>query len=224
LPASDSVRPSRYIVVVGILAALSSTASAQVTVYTNQASFLAAVQAGYYTESYDSLPPSGTQLPASMPFSQGAFAYTVSATNNATASLYSAGAGTDLWLSTNNTTDVMNYSPTSGNVTAMGGFFFGSDIAGNFQQASITVQVNGGSPQTFSAPSPTNGAFIGFTSTSPFTLLTVAADQSAGTRWPTVNDFTVGIAQTVPEPTSLALLGIPALGLAWKRRRAKAAK
>lgn len=118
----------------------------------------------------------------------------------------------------------MTYNMTSGNVTAVGGFFFGSDIAGAFQAAAITVTLNSGQIITVPSAGQTTTSFAGFTSTVPITSVTVVADQSAGNRWPTVNDFIVGQATVVPEPTSLALVGIPALALAWKRRRAKSAQ
>lgn len=213
---------NRCVAVVGLMITMTSAATAQVQVYTSQAAFLAAVQPGFYLESYDTQPASGTQVASPLNFSSGGFSYVATATGNPTASFFTAGpaGGPDIWLSTNNTTDVMTYTMSSANVTATGGFFFGSDIAGNFQAAAITVTLDGGNTQTFTASSPTAGSFVGFTSVLPITSVVVTADQTLGNRWPTVNDFIVGSAVVVPEPTSLALLGIPAIGFAWKRRRA----
>jgi hypothetical protein len=202
------------------LAVFTNQASAQVTTYTNQATFLAALNAGFYTENFQSLSITGTTL-GPLNFSSGGFTY---AANTTTGNLFfGAGTPADHWLSTNTATDTVTITFSSGNVTAVGGFFFTSDIAGAATAGGVTVGTNQTALQNLLATTPTT--FLGFTSPTPFTSLTLSAIQ-ATTVWPTANDFIVGTVAAIPEPTTWALMGIAGIcvgvgGIYQRRKLAK---
>lgn len=202
------------------LALFTSQASAQVTTYTTQASFLAAVNAGFYTENFQSLSITGT-TPSPLNYSSLGFSYSVAAS---TSTFFGAGTSGDHWLSTNIATDSITITFTSGNVTAVGGFFFTSDINGAAVAGGVTISTNLTAAQNLLGTTP--ATFIGFTSPVPFTTLTFSAIQS-GPIWPTANDLTVGVMSTaVPEPTTWALMGIAGVSVsaAGIYRRQKLAK
>src|SRR5438067_264623 len=66
------------------------------TIYTNQATFLAATQPGYYLETFNSL-PQFTQLASPLNFSSNGFTYNATAP---TAGFFNIGPSGDTWLST----------------------------------------------------------------------------------------------------------------------------
>ena len=95
---------------------------------------------------------------------------------------------------------------TSGNVTAIGGFFFTAVIDGTPAVIDIAVETDPG-PAQVSTPMPADPArtFLGFTSDTPFASLILTALPPEGfPHWPVANDLIVGV--SVPEPSSGALL------------------
>jgi hypothetical protein len=64
------------------------------SIYTNQATFLSNVQAGYYLETFDSLPTGFVASPHG--FSGNGFSYTASADH---LNFFNSGSGSDVWLS-----------------------------------------------------------------------------------------------------------------------------
>lgn len=192
-------------------------ASAQVTIYNTQASFLAAINPGFYTETFQSLSISGT-TPSPLNFSSGPFSYTAGLPTGQL--FFGAGTTGDHWLSTNTATDAVTFT-FAGGITAVGGFFFSSNSAGLAATGSVNVGTNLSSTQLLTNTTPTT--FIGFTSPTPFTTLTLAAVQPpTGFLWPTANDFTVGTIAAVPEPATVALMGFltaSGCGFVWYRRR-----
>jgi hypothetical protein len=206
----------------GAAAFLPAVASAA-TVFTDRATFLANVQSGSYLETFDSLPPASS-VASPQTFSQGAFSYTADAANG----LFTAGTSFNVWLTATAPADPIIFTFTSGNVTAVGGFFFGSDFNGGFQSGDVTIALNDGTTQTIT--SATTDSFLGFTGSVPIISLTVTAVQpNIGDLYPTVNDFIVGqqVVTTpagVPEPSARAGLTVMPLGaILWgvlRRRRA----
>lgn len=153
-----------------------------------------------------------------MNFSSLGYSYSASATNGWLFGLYVPGSGTDRALSTNSSDDLLVFTFTSGNVTAVGGYFFPTDQDGNLISGSLVLTLDDGTVHTLVNGTPLS--FVGFT-TAPgqwITSLTVDA-QEAG-RYSTVNDLYVGQG-AVPEPATGGLLagGMLLLAALARRRR-----
>jgi hypothetical protein len=96
---------------------------------------------------------------------------------------------------------------TSGNVTAVGGFFFRTDPAGEVATAgTITLTLDNGT--VYSVDAPSANTFVGFTTSSPILSLSVGVEPVGGflEDFATANDLIVGVA--VPEPSMLVLAGL----------------
>lgn len=196
-------------------------AQAALTVYTSEASFLAALSAAG-VDSFDDLDPTAA---LAQPLNRTAGAYGYSASVGAGGSFWPAGTlGGDAWLGVDQPLDTVTFNAFSGGVNAVGGFFFGSDVYGSFttaQQISVSASDTGGSlSQALLAPG--TGSFLGFISTGAISSLQVwVGAQGSGEAgvWPTINNLTLGHALAVPEPQTYALL-LSGLGLVgWMARR-----
>ena len=191
------------------VALLSSAASAATTVYTSSADFLATVAPGAYFENFDATV--FDTIPYTASFSSGAFAYTVSAPLGVYAGSGLLGAADDL--------DVLTLSFTSRNVTALGGNFFATNDADDFQAVTVTYMLDDGTTGTLQ-PRSVIDAYRGFVSTSPIRSLVISAPPLL---FASVDNLTVGaavasVAAPVPEPGSVALV-LAAAGLFLLRRR-----
>jgi len=197
------------------LLALTTLSQAATTIYTTQASFLAALTVTS-VETFDSLPAAGFSA-APLAFTPAGFSFSASPTGVQVLFNYLQGGG-DRWLSSNRDGDAITFSFTGGNSYAVGGFFFATDPAGLANGGSITATTNDGSTQATGASTPLS--FIGFISDTPITSLVIAATnaQASGAQldFPTANNVTLAI----PEPSSLGLIGVAAAGLLTRRRRA----
>lgn len=192
-------------------ALLCATAAAQadITVYTSQADFLAAVQAPG-VDSYDdlTLEPYGETLSRSA----GAYTYDVYA---ATGLWGAGGDGGDYWLSTNDRRYPMVFSNFSSGVTAFGGNFFTTDVLGQYTTGNLILTAIDGGVLSYSLDGTTPTDFLGFVSTSPLSAVTVSTDGGMG-YWPTANNVVLA----VPEPATYGMLlaGLGFVGLMSRRR------
>ena len=180
--------------------------SAMATVYSDSATFLANINAGYYTNGFDDT-VSGPS--ADLSYSDSGFSYTVSASGPGTNSLYNDPG----LVSTDSAVDGILVTFTSGNVTAVGANMWATDISVFPILADVTVSLSDGTTETFSSSSPSD--YRGFTSNVVITSLFIDADDSLANAWSTLDNLTVGVA---PAPGAAALLGLGGL-VATRRRR-----
>ena len=186
---------------------LATNANAAITVFTDQASFLAATtNAG--VDTFSDLVVA--QYGVTMNRTAGTHSYTASAPNT----FFPGSGGGNPFLSTNNLLDQVVFNGFGADVSAVGGSFFGSNINGGYTAASsITLSmIDADGLFTYTALNPTPGGFLGFVSTGGLSQFTVATVDSV---WVSVDNFTLaGSLSAVPEPATWAMMiiGFGAVG------------
>jgi len=188
----------------------SAAAHADITVYTSQSDFLAAVSSTG-TDTYDDLMvgPYGNSLLRTA----GAYSYTVSSPNG----IWGAGGPADYWLSNNLRTDPITFSSFSAGVSGFGGFFFASDVSGAYvPNGDMLLTAADGTTLTYTLTGATRNSFLGFVSDSGLTSVTLLSSPD-GTYWPTANNVVLA---AVPEPATygMFLAGLGFLGAMARRR------
>jgi hypothetical protein len=193
-----------------VLLCAAAAAQADITVYTNQADFLAAVSAPG-VDTYDDL--TIANYGESLTRNAGAYTYNVYSGTG----LYGAGGdGGDFWLSNNRRTNPIVFSNFSSSVSAFGGNFFGSDVFGQYLVGNVILTAIDGSVVTYNLDNAATTDFLGFVSTTPLAAVTLGTDGGAG-YWPTANNVVLA----VPEPATYGMLlaGLGFVGLMSRRRR-----
>lgn len=220
-----------------LMAGVSAAAQATTTMYTDEAAYLAAIS-GAATDSFDDLGIQyyGTSLTRTV----GDYSYQLSAPQG----LYGAGENGDGWISTNSDADSITISNLTGGVSAIGGYFFGSNVNGAYAdiyQVALSF-LNGNGEETFEQyVHPNETTFLGFVSTTGMQSLTISVPGfptdgltpeqiQAYFQWPTANNIILGQSPqdapppAVPEPASWALMlaGFGLVGGALRGRRRSA--
>ena len=205
IPSLFSLKP----LCLAALLCAAAGAQAAITVYTSESAFLAAVSAPG-TDTFDDL----TVAPYGDTVYRTAGAYSYQAYS--ATGIWGAGGPTDFWLSNNTRYNPIVFSQFSSGVSAFGGNFFASDIAGQFvpDGTMVLTAVDGGT-LTYDLTGATTGSFVGFVSTAPLSSVTLGTD--GGEYWPTANNVVLA----VPEPATygMMLAGMTLLGVAARRRR-----
>jgi hypothetical protein len=191
---------------------LSSNANAAITIFTDQASFLAAVSAPAIDTFQDFSIDGST--PGPLTRTVGAYGYQASVS---TTSFYGAGTSADHWFSTNTATDTISLVDFTGGVFGVGGNFFASNINGGFASGGVVLtatDADGTVSHTIS--NAATSSFLGFVSTRGVTGMTLASIQAGSPVWPTADNLILGgqVLSAVPEPATWAMMiiGFGAVG------------
>ncbi len=191
----------------GALAFVGGTALAGgTTVYTDEGSFLSNIEPGSYFEEFDGVPV-GAAGPL-LSFTDGTYSYDITAVGAGTNDLFNNPS----LVSTDSALDALVITFTSGNVLAVGGVMFATDISFIPVAANMTVTLSDGTVANYVS---TGANFRGFTSDVTITSLTIDADDSLFNAWSTLDNLRVG---TVPAPGTLAMLGLGCVFAARRRR------
>jgi hypothetical protein len=186
-----------------------AAAQADITVYTSQADFLAAVQ-GSGVDSFDDL--SIQQYGETLNRTAGGYTYDV---YSATGLWGAGGDAGDYWLSNNTAVAPIVFTNFSGGVSAFGGNFFTSDVLGQYTSGNLVLTAMDGTALTYGLSGAAATDFLGFVSTSPLSAVTIATDGGVG-YWPTANNVVLA----VPEPATYGMLlaGLGFIGVMSRRR------
>jgi hypothetical protein len=188
------------------------TAGASV-VYEDEPTFLDNIQPGYYLEDFNGYVYGG-YTEYTLYLENNGWAYTISAEGLVNSFLWSGDGN----MSTNNAQDWLrvDFDPDAekGLPTAVGGWFFASDISGYFVgNRPVVIDLSDGTHYEFVPGSDTD--FRGFTTDEAISWMTIDCPDDASYYWSTMDHFYVGA--VVPAPGVLALFGLA--GLARSRRR-----
>lgn len=198
-------------------AALSLGGYASAATYTDSAAFNAAVQPGAYVEDFSSY----TDLASdNAPFTNGTFSYNATAKGLFGETQYILVfdfSGNNYMTSSGGFSGPVTLTFTSGNITAVGGAFFLDSPIYGVVNSTVTLTFSDGTTQTLTGQD--NTSFFGYTSATPIASLTLSPD--ASNHWIGIDNLVVGsaaAASSIPEPASLAVLGLGAAAMVRRRR------
>jgi hypothetical protein len=198
-----SMRKLQLTIMAAIVAGAMSASAA--LVFTTEASFLTAINPGYYLNDFGDVTGVGVlSSPRSYSGGSGPFSYDISSSSGY---LYGVLPGGNPAMSTGFDSDILTVSFTSGNVTAVGGLFFLTDDPGAATSGTVKVDLSDSTSQTFAA-----GSFRGFVTSAGGPVITsLSLDSLTTGAYPTLDHLYAGTTP-VPEPTTMiagALLLLP---------------
>jgi len=213
----SSPRPLLAVTLAAALGAVSSASHAALTAFTTSASFAAATLASA-TDAFNLLPIDFIASPSNRTI--GPYSYVASAPGG----LFGAGSAANPWLSTNLSGATLTFGSFGGGVSAIGGSFFGSDIAGAFlagQSLTLTATDSVGASLTQTINGATQTSFLGFASTG--TLVSLAVSIASPNAFAAVDNLVLAQAAPIPEPETYAMLlaGLATLATIGRRRRGR---
>jgi len=219
---SHSYRAVKLAAAAAAMLVAASAAHAELTTYTSQSAYLAAV-GNTGVDTYDDLDIEPYDTP--FPRVAGDYSY-VATTGPGNPRAYGASDDDlDWYLSSSRRTDSITFSDFGTPVAGIGAFFWGSNIAGysvNAPYITVNATDSSGATLTYTIENPTRYSFLGFVSDVQIVSLSVATGDQAGEDgfgiWPTVNDLHLSVS-AVPEPGTYGML-LAGLGiLGWTARR-----
>lgn len=195
----STVVPKASPALVKAIGALKAATVSTPTVYTDEATFLAAINSNYYLEDFTGLYYGTIGMGSSVlsqDYSNNGFNYTLSAPNG----LFSSFSA----MSTNIATDPLILTNTNASINYFGGYINAGNSSGDFISDNITVTV-GSYTYDFNCTSATQ--FVGFIFTetiSGFTITTSTTSTSTTYKWSTIDHLYVGYTPLITGASSLS--------------------
>ncbi|MEJ6005362.1 hypothetical protein WG899_07380 [Paucibacter sp. AS339] len=190
-----------------VLSSLAAQASVQI--FTSQSAFQAASsQLG--TDSFQDLSVNDA-LDGPLLRQAGSHNYRVSALDGLENQFYAtAGENGTVWLGSNRVDAHLLFDNFANNLRAIGGNFLATTYSGEaWPEARLTLTLTdaqGSTTQELDLSGSSSIGFLGFVSSSHLLSLDIAVSSSSLSVFPTVENFQLGMAAAVPEPSSAVLL------------------